>query len=203
MELKEHWEQVFTTKKIEEVSWYQPKPETSLNFFIKNDISKSASILEVGGGDSFLLDFLIEMGYENLYLLDISANAMQRIQQRLGEKSKKVTFIESNIIDFQPKQTFDVWHDRACFHFLKEEKKIQTYIAIASKAIKANGHLFIGTFYKEGPLKCSGLEISQYQSSDLVKLFENDFTVVECFPVEHPTPSRNIQNFTFCHFIKK
>ena len=203
MELKEHWEHVFTTKKIEEVSWYQPKPETSLNFFTENNIPKSGSIIEVGGGDSFLMDFLIEMGYQNLHLLDISANALQRIQHRLGEKSKKVTFIESNIIDFQPNQIFDVWHDRACFHFLKEEKHIQAYVATASKLITSKGHLFIGTFSKQGPLKCSGLEISQYDAADLIALFEKDFTPVKCFQSNHPTPSGYIQNFTFCHFQKK
>jgi hypothetical protein len=203
MELKEHWEHVFTTKKIEEVSWYQPKPETSLNFFTENNIPKSGSIIEVGGGDSFLMDFLIEMGYQNLHLLYISANALQRIQQRLGGKSKKVTFIESNIIDFQPNQIFDVWHDRACFHFLKEEKHIQAYVATASKLITSKGHLFIGTFSKQGPLKCSGLEISQYDAADLIALFEKDFTPVKCFQSNHPTPSGNIQNFTFCHFQKK
>ncbi|MFN3941789.1 MAG: class I SAM-dependent methyltransferase [Flavobacterium sp.] len=203
MELKEHWEHVFTTKKIEEVSWYQPKPETSLNFFTENNIPKIGSIIEVGGGDSFLMDFLIEMGYQNLHLLDISANALQRIQHRLGEKSKKVTFIESNIIDFQPNQTFDVWHDRACFHFLKEEKHIHAYVATASKLITSNGHLFIGTFSKQGPLKCSGLEISQYDAADLIALFEKDFTPLKCFQSNHPTPSGNIQNFTFCHFQKK
>lgn len=203
MELKEHWEHVFTTKKIEEVSWYQPKPQTSLNFFTENSIPKSASIIEVGGGDSFLMDFLIEMGYQNLHLLDISANALQRTQHRLGEKSKKVTFIESNIIDFQPNQTFDVWHDRACFHFLKEEKNIQAYVATASKLITSKGHLFIGTFSKKGPIKCSGLEISQYDAADLIALFEKDFTPVKCFQSKHPTPSGNIQSFTFCHFQKK
>lgn len=203
MELKDHWEHVFTTKKIEEVSWHEPKPETSLNLFIENNIPKSASILEVGGGDSFLMDFLIEMGYQNLHLLDISANALQRIQKRLGEKSKKVTFIESNIIDFQPNQIFDIWHDRACFHFLKEEKHIQAYVATASKLITSKGHLFIGTFSKQGPLKCSGLEISQYDAADLIALFEKDFTPVKCLQSSHPTPSGNIQNFTFCHFQKK
>ncbi len=203
MKLKEHWEHVFTTKKIEEVSWYQPKPETSLNFFTENNIPKSASIIEIGGGDGFLMDFLIEMGYQNLNLLDISANALQRIQHRLGEKSKKVTFIESNIIDFQSNQIFDVWHDRACFHFLKEEKHIQAYVATASKLITSKGHLFIGTFSKQGPLKCSGLEISQYDAADLIALFEKDFTPVKCLQSNHPTPSGNIQNFTFCHFQKK
>ena len=149
------------------------------------------------------MDFLIEMGYQNLHLLDISANALQRIQHRLGEKSKKVTFIESNIIDFQPNQIFDVWHDRACFHFLKEEKHIQAYVATASKLITSKGHLFIGTFSKQGPLKCSGLEISQYDAADLIALFEKDFTPVKSFQSNHPTPSGNIQNFTFCHFQKK
>ena len=126
-EKKEHWEKVFSTKQETEVSWYQQKPQTSIDFFIENNIPKEAKIIDIGGGDSYLIDNLLEMGYTNLFLLDISANAIERIKNRLGVKAEKVTFIVSDVIDFQPEITFDVWHDRASFHFLTTENDIATY----------------------------------------------------------------------------
>ena len=174
------------------------------NFFTENNIPKSASIIEIGGGDGFLMDFLIEMGYQNLNLLDISANALQRIQHRLGEKSKKVTFIESNIIDFQSNQIFDVWHDRASFHFLTEENDIKKYVELASNSIASQGNLFMATFSTSGPLKCSGLEIKQYDENGMKEKFEKaNFENIECKREDHITPAGAIQNFVFCSFMKE
>lgn len=200
---KQHWENVFSTKQETEVSWYQPKPQTSLHFFTENNIPKSAKIIDIGGGDSYLIDNLLELGYTNLYLLDISENAIVRIKNRLGKKAEKVTFIVSDIIDFQPQTTFDVWHDRASFHFLTNENDIVTYKRLVSNSIATNGFLFIGTFSESGPLKCSGLEITQYSEAKFEAIFGTDFDKISCFEENHQTPFDTTQNFIFCMFKKK
>ena len=200
---KEHWENVFATKKETEVSWYQQKPETSINFFIENNIPKVAKIIDIGGGDSYLIDNLLEMGYTNLFLLDISANAIERIKNRLGENAKNVTFIVSDILDFQPELTFDVWHDRASFHFLISENDIATYYKLVSNAVASNGFLFMGTFSENGPLKCSGLEITQYSEAKFETIFSSDFNKIKCFEENHQTPFDTTQNFIFCTYKKK
>jgi 2-polyprenyl-3-methyl-5-hydroxy-6-metoxy-1,4-benzoquinol methylase len=200
---KQHWENVFATKQETEVSWYQQKPQTSINFFIENNISREAKIIDIGGGDSYLIDNLLEMGYTNLFLLDISLNAIERIKNRLGAKSEKVTFIVSDILNFQPETTFDVWHDRASFHFLTSEKEIAIYKKLVSESVNSNGFLFMGTFSESGPLKCSGLEISQYSESKFETIFNNDFKRIKCFEENHQTPFDTTQNFIFCSFKKK
>ena len=200
---KTHWENVFATKQETEVSWYQQKPITSLQFFTENDIPKTARIIDIGGGDSYLIDYLLELGYSNLFLLDISENAIERIKNRLGSKADSVTFIVSDVLDFQPKTTFDVWHDRASFHFLTDENEIAYYQALVMNSIPENGFLFIGTFSENGPLKCSGLQISQYSEAKLVAIFGSAFNKIMCFTENHQTPFHTIQNFIFCTFKKK
>lgn len=199
---KQYWENVFATKHETEVSWYQQKPETSINFFVKNNISKNAKIIDSGGGDSCLIDNLLEMGYANLFLLDISENAIERIKNRLGAKAEKVTFIVSDIIDFQPETTFDVWHDRASFHFLTTEDEIATYKELVYNSIAPNGFLFLGTFSENGPLKCSGLEITQYSETKFETIFGSDFEKINSFDENHKTPFNTTQNFIFCEFKK-
>lgn len=201
-EKKQHWENVFSSKQENEVSWYQQKPETSINFFIENDIPKEAKIIDIGGGDSYLIDYLLEMGYKNLFLLDISENAIQRIKNRLGAKAEKVTFIVSDVLDFQSETTFDVWHDRASFHFLTADEDIQKYQKIVTNSIASNGFLFMGTFSENGPLKCSGLEITQYSESKFETIFGNVFEKIKCYEENHQTPFDTIQNFIFCTFKK-
>ena len=203
LDKKVHWENVFATKKETEVSWYQQKPETSSNFFVENNISKDAKIIDIGGGDSYLIDNLLDLGYTNLFLLDISVNAIERIKNRLGPESEKVTFIVSDILDFQPKTTFDVWHDRASFHFLTDEKDIETYKNLVSNSILENGFLFLGTFSENGPLKCSGLEITQYSEDKFEHIFGTNFSKMNCFEENHQTPFDTTQNFIFCTFKKK
>jgi 2-polyprenyl-3-methyl-5-hydroxy-6-metoxy-1,4-benzoquinol methylase len=200
---KQHWEKVFSTKQETEVSWYQQKPETSINFFTENSIPKDARIIDIGGGDSYLIDNLLEMGYTNLFLLDISENAIERIKNRLGAKAEQVTFIVSDIVDFQPETTFDVWHDRASFHFLTNDNEISRYKNLVSNSIATNGYLFMGTFSENGPLKCSGLEITQYSESKFEAIFGDDFEKITCFEENHQTPFDTTQNFIFCSFKKK
>jgi SAM-dependent methyltransferase len=200
---KEHWENVFANKKENEVSWYQLKPQTSINFFLDNGIQKDARIIDIGGGDSYLIDNLLELGYTNLYLLDISENAINRIKNRLGTNAEKVTFIISDILDFKPEATFNVWHDRASFHFLTSDKEIATYQNLVSNSVAENGLLFLGTFSESGPLKCSGLEIAQYSEAKFKKIFGSRFAMLNSFNENHATPFETIQNFIFCTFKKK
>ena len=200
---KQYWENVFATKNETEVSWYQPKPETSLQFFEKNKIPKTAKILEIGGGDSYLIDNLLEQGYESLTLLDISENAIERIKKRFGEKAEKVRFVVSDILDFSPSEKFDVIHDRASFHFLTKEEDIQKYATLLNNILETNVLYFVGTFSESGPLKCSGLEITQYSKEKFLKIFGNDFSLLNSFEEAHKTPFETTQNFIFCEFQKK
>ena len=200
---KQHWENVFATKKETEVSWYQEKPETSLQFFERNNIPKTSKILEIGGGDSYLIDNLLEQDYESLTLLDISENAIERIKKRLGEKSEKVRFVVSDILDFSSIEKFDVIHDRASFHFLTKEEDIQKYATLMNDILKENGLFFVGTFSESGPLKCSGLEITQYSKEKFLKIFGTHFSLLHSFEEVHKTPFETTQNFIFCEFQKK
>ena len=203
MSTKEHWEKVFFTKQENEVSWFQPLPKTSMEFIQKLAVPKDAKIIDVGGGDSYFVDSLLKAGYTNLYLLDISEQAIIRNKTKLGENASKVTFIVSDILDFKPQTSFDVWHDRASFHFLTEQTDIKKYQDIATNAVVPNGKLIIGTFSENGPKKCSGLDITQYNEATLTHVFENRFEKTECFTEDHLTPFDTIQNFIFCSFTKK
>ena len=198
---KSHWEHIYDVKTPEEVSWTQEKPETSLNFIHSFGMDKTAKIIDIGGGDSKLVDFLLEEGYENVSVLDISANALVRAKNRLGNKAEKVTWIVADITEFEPTEQYDIWHDRAVFHFLTEENNIKKYQDLVAKAVK--GKMVIGTFSKNGPLKCSGLEIKQNDETSLTSNFEANFEKIECFTIDHKTPFDTIQNFIFCSFNKK
>jgi len=199
---KEHWEKVFATKQENEVSWFQKYPKTSVSFFVENAIPKQAEIIDVGGGDSYLIDALLDLGYTNLTLLDISENAINKTKLRLGEKGENVTFIVSDIVDFKTNKKFDVWHDRASFHFLTTENEIANYQKLITSSISKNGYLFIGTFSENGPIKCSGLEIKQYSESAFENIFGTNFNKINCFTENHKTPFETSQNFIFCTYIK-
>ncbi|MEN9973549.1 MAG: hypothetical protein RIS20_1896 [Bacteroidota bacterium] len=199
--LKEHWETVYTTKTPQEVSWTQEKPAISLDFIASFQLDKSASIIDIGGGDSLLVDFLLDAGYTNISVLDISSHAIERAKVRLGEKSNSVTWIVSDINDFEPSQNYDLWHDRAAFHFLTNAKDIERYVQIVAKHTK---NLVLGTFSTNGPFKCSGLEITQYDEKELGELFEPlGFDLQSTKREDHMTPFGTTQNFVFASFSKK
>ena len=199
---KSHWENIYESKSLETVSWYQPNPETSLNFVHQFNLPKSAKIIDIGGGDSFLVDYLLDLGYVDITVLDISNAAIQRAKERLGSKANKVHWIISDISDFVPTQQYDFWHDRAAFHFLTENHEIENYIHTTTKAIAQDGILVMGTFSEQGPTKCSGIDTKQYSDSSLSKLFENSFEKINCITVDHKTPCDAYQNFVFCSFRK-
>ncbi|MFD2890462.1 class I SAM-dependent methyltransferase [Flavobacterium chuncheonense] len=198
-----HWENVFATKAENEVSWFQEKPETSIQLVQSCRVAKDAKIIDIGGGDSYLIDSLLDQGYTNLYLLDISNNAINRAKKRLGDKAENVTFIVSDSLNFTSSELFDVWHDRASFHFLTEEKDIQRYKENVLASLKSNGHFVLGTFSEEGPIKCSGLDITQYSVEKMETIFSDDFELENCFTEDHQTPFDTIQNFIFCHYRKR
>ena len=197
---KSHWENIYTTKSLDEVSWHQPIPVTSLQFFTQNNIPLDAKIIDIGGGDSFLVDNLLELGYTNLSVLDISAAAIERAKVRFKENASKVTWIVSDITQFRPEVSYDFWHDRAVFHFLTEETEIEQYRALVADSVSRNRTLAIGTFSENGPLKCSGIEIKRYSEAALITSFATNFEVVEHFQVDHETPFDTVQNFTFARF---
>ena len=201
MERKNHWEQVYETKQPNEVSWTQENPKTSLDFIHETHLDKTAKIIDIGGGDSKLVDYLLEEGYENISVLDISANALERAKKRLGKNSEKVTWIVSDITEFKPETKYDIWHDRATFHFLTTSEQIKKYAEITQKWI--DGFLIIGTFSENGPKKCSGLDIKQYSEIELEKQFSENFKKIKCITEDHTTPFETKQNFTFCAFEKR
>ena len=200
---KNHWETIYDTKALNEVSWYQPLPKTSLDFIESNALTKDAAIIDIGGGDSFLADHLLELGYTNITVLDISEKAINRAKKRLGDKAENVKWIVSDITLFNPTEKYAVWHDRAVFHFLTDTSDIEKNKQIAASAIADNGKMLIGTFSESGPKKCSGIEIKQYSANLLQETFKTDFKVIECFFENHTTPFDTIQNFVFCSFEKK
>jgi trans-aconitate methyltransferase len=197
---KNHWETVYETKQPNEVSWTQENPKTSIDFIRETQLEKSAKIIDIGGGDSKLVDFLLEEGYENITVLDISSTALERAKKRLGKNAEKVNWIASDITEFKPETSYDIWHDRATFHFLTTAEQIKKYVEIIEKWV--SGFLIIGTFSDQGPKKCSGLDIKQYTESELEKQFSNRFKKLKCITEDHTTPFETKQNFTFCAFKK-
>ena len=201
MDRKAHWDNIYNTRELKELSWYEPNPETSLYFLEEYKLPKSAGIIDLGGGDSFFVDHLLHLGYHKLTVVDLSAAALERAKTRLGPKAAPVNWITADIADFTPSREFDFWHDRAAFHFLTKEEEIENYLNTASRFVKKGGILVLGTFSQNGPKKCSGLEIRQYSPSSLTSLLEqHDFRRLECFNVDHATPFGTTQNFTFCSF---
>ncbi|CAN5515845.1 class I SAM-dependent methyltransferase [soil metagenome] len=200
---KKHWETIYQTKKSSEVSWTQEIPKTSLDFIHSFELSKNAKIIDVGGGDSKLVDFLLEEGFENITVLDISSEAIKKSKKRLGKNAAKVKWIESDILEFKTDEKYEVWHDRAAFHFLTTSKAIKKYFSNTKNMVKENGFVTIGTFSTEGPKKCSGLEIKQYDEELLSKQLENGFEKIRCIQENHKTPFKTIQNFLFCSFKRR
>lgn len=202
IDTKEHWETIYKTKQPNEVSWTQEVPAASLAFIHQFTIPKAAKIIDIGGGDSNLVDFLLAEGFTNLSVLDISEAAIFRAQERLGADASRVNWIVCDILDFQPKEKYDVWHDRAAFHFQTETAKIDAYLNIVKNAV--DGMVIIGTFSTDGPTKCSGLEIQQYDEDGMkAKFIKSDFKNLECKREDHITPSGAVQNFVFCSFMKR
>ncbi|NOY94779.1 MAG: class I SAM-dependent methyltransferase [Chlorobi bacterium] len=199
---KKHWEDIYQTKEPKNVSWYQPVPATSLGFIKEFNIPATAKIIDIGGGDSFFVDHLLDLGYQDITILDISAASLDRAKQRLGSRAGKVKWVVADVAAFNPPEEYDFWHDRAAFHFLTQEMEIESYINSLQQGIKPTGILVIGTFSKQGPTKCSGIEIRQYSEETMAGRLKKHFEKIKCITVDHKTPFDTIQNFIFCSFKK-
>jgi len=197
---KAHWENIYRTKEFKDLSWYQPSPDTSLNFLKQLNSPVTAKIIDIGGGDSFMVDKLLDLGYQEITVLDISEAALDRVKQRLGDRAAKVKWIVADAATFKPTVSYDFWHDRATFHFLTIEQEIESYINTVQQNIKPLGVLVVGTFSDKGPEKCSGIEIKQYSEITLTDRLKKYFEKIKCITVDHKTPFDTIQNFTFCSF---
>lgn len=203
MNAEQHWNNVYTSKAPNEVSWFQSYPETSVRFVESCNLPLDANIIDIGGGGSLFAEALLDKGYNNIYVLDISAKAIEKARQRLGKRALQLHWIVADVTAFEPPVQFDLWHDRAAFHFLTTDDDISKYISTARHAVKQNGYLVMATFSEKGPKKCSGLNIQQYSEISMASKFEAAFDKIECKTEDHTTPFNTIQNFLFCRFRRK
>lgn len=202
LERSQHWENVYQTKSPEECSWYQKVPDLSISLIEQASKTVESQIIDMGGGQSFIVDRLLSKGYQNISVLDISKTALNKAQERLRNTNAKVNWIEGDAADLSLPTNYDVWHDRATFHFLTEKPDIQRYVSAANRHINKNGYLIVGTFSKQGPKKCSGLSITQYSAESLEKCFSEFFQLEKTIEVDHKTPFESIQHFIFGIFKK-
>jgi SAM-dependent methyltransferase len=198
--MKEHWENIFANKQDNQKSWFEDYPAISMQLIKEQNLSKDAAIIDIGGGDSHLVDALIEAGYSNITVLDISEKALDNAKVRLGKSGDQVKWIVADICTFNPEEQYDLWHDRAVFHFLTEQNKREQYIKAAQSALIPGGKLIIGTFSLDGPEKCSNLPVKRYDVPELQQQFEPQFLMERGNKYTHLTPFQTIQPFTFCIF---
>lgn len=201
--MKLHWNNVYYNKNENEVSWYQKIPKTSLDHIKSLNLNLDSKIIDVGAGESRLVDNLLDLGFNNIDVLDISKKSIEKVKNRLGEKSEKINWIVSDINDFVSNNKYDLWHDRAAFHFLKDSSQINNYVELVNSSLNSKGKIILGTFSSNGPLKCSGLEISRYNSSSINEIFKKHFILLNHRISIHPTPFDTFQEFLFAVFEKK
>jgi 2-polyprenyl-3-methyl-5-hydroxy-6-metoxy-1,4-benzoquinol methylase len=197
---KQFWEDIYQRKPSSELSWTQEFPQISLDFVHSLDLPKTAKIIDIGGGESKLVDRLLDENFSDITVLDISEQALNRARERLGKRAGDVKWIAQDVLEFTPETPFDFWHDRATFHFLTNPVLIKKYISVICQTIIQSGHAVIGTFSEQGPEKCSGLPIRRYGEEDLSKSFSVGFEKLKCVSDDHITPFDTAQNFLFCLF---
>ena len=197
---KDHWERVYSEKEFTEVGWYQRRPDCSLALIKATGIDDSARIIDIGGGASTLVDFLLEAGFQNLSVLDIAHSAIEQAKTRLGDRADKVDWLECDITKFSPELRFDLWHDRAVFHFLTDEADRSKYVQAMMDALNPGAHVIIATFGLEGPEKCSGLDVVRYSSETMSAVLGDNFQLVETSTEEHQMPGGSLQSFVYCRF---
>ncbi len=199
-DLKDHWTRVYADKSEDEVSWFQERPETSLTLIDRANLLPEAAIVDVGGGSSRLVDCLLARDYRNLTVLDIAEAALDRARRRIGPNARSVTWIAADILDWQPPARFDLWHDRAVFHFLTEAEDRLAYRAQLERNLTPGGTVIIGTFAPDGPERCSGLPVVRYAPETLTAELGDAFIFEDCLEESHTTPAGRIQNFQFSRF---
>ena len=200
---EEHWEHIYNTKKLSDVSWYQKEPITAIEYLNELKLDKQAAIIDIGCGDSFLVDYLLEKGYTNITVLDISTQSLARAQKRLGSKANQVHWIVADAATFKSDTPYDFWYDRATFHFLTDQKDVQSYVHNLDQNLAQDARVVIGTFSENGPAKCSGIDITKYSPTELSAVFSNTLHCISHQYIDHLTPFNTIQNFSFCLFSKK
>jgi len=203
MERKQHWEDVYTNKQPTDVSWFQPRPEISLALIEASGIAHDAAIIDMGGGASRLVDCLLDAGFSDVSVLDIAGAALRHAQQRLGERSSRVNWIEADATSFAPPRQYALWHDRAVFHFLTEAADRAAYRQRLAQALQPGGHLIIATFALDGPTVCSNLPVQRYSPETLGAELGDEFDLVETRTELHITPARKEQRFVYCRFHRK
>ncbi len=201
MNLKDHWEGVYTTKAAHAVSWYQPRAVRSLSLIEQTGLPLSAAIIDIGGGASTLVDDLLAAGHTDLTVLDLSAAALRAAQARVGEPGAALTWLEADITQAElPSQAFDLWHDRAVFHFLTAAGDRLAYLQAVQRALRPGGHMIIATFAEDGPDKCSGLAVQRYSAESLHTEVGEAFTLLRHEQEAHATPFGTVQSFIYCLF---
>jgi trans-aconitate methyltransferase len=195
-----HWEKVYTTKGESEVSWFQETPAPSVELIELVGAKQSSSIIDIGGGASRLVDNLISRGYQDVTVLDLSAAALASARSRIGDKANRVTWITADVTIWQPSRSYDVWHDRAAFHFLTERSDQAAYVARLRRALRVGGHAIIATFAPDGPERCSGLTVSRYDANALAATLGAGFELVDTRRHDHTTPWGSVQKFQFSTF---
>ena len=204
MASREHWEQVYTSRPEDEVSWFQAHPEYSLSLIRATGAPRTAAIIDVGGGASRLVDALLSEGYSSLSVLDISGAALAACRARLGPRSAEVDWIEGDVTRAElPAGAYDVWHDRAVFHFLTEPGDRRRYVETVLHAVKPGGHVIIATFAEDGPDQCSGLPVMRYRPDQLQAEFGDAFTLLQHEREAHRTPAGKTQSFVYCLFRRE
>jgi SAM-dependent methyltransferase len=196
---KQHWEGVYSRKRPDEVSWYQAEPTLSLSLVNEAAGAGRASIIDVGGGASTLVDRLVDRPSTGITVLDLSAAALRAAQSRLGAKAARVRWIEADILNADmPETAYDVWHDRAVFHFLTDAADRRRYVEQVARGVRVGGHVLVATFDADGPQKCSGLEVARYSPVELHAQFGNSFRLIRSVHEDHVTPMGTIQKFVYC-----
>ncbi len=201
-EQRAHWERIYKTKASTELSWFEPHPETSLRLIGNAALDRAARIIDVGGGESLLVDRLLDLSFRNLSVLDVSAQALTRAQARLGQRRDMVRWIDCDVTEFRTKARFDLWHDRAAFHFLTEPEDRGRYVDAMKRSLTHDGHLIMATFSLRGPPKCSGLDVVCYSPQSLAQEIGSVFQLAESIDQEHVTPGGTKQAFAFCRFVR-
>lgn len=195
-----HWQNVYSTKGEKEVSWFQEKPSKSLELIARCGADPDSAIIDVGGGASRLVDELLKAEYRNVTILDLSEAALATSRERIGSRSEEVKWISGDATTWQPSEQYDIWHDRAAFHFLTEAQDRQDYLARLKSALRHGGKFIIGTFALDGPERCSGLPVQRYDANGLAAVLGPDFRLLSHELEEHRTPWGALQMFQFSSF---
>lgn len=203
MDRRTHWENVYQTKLPDQVSWYREHLDNSIQMILQTGVEKNGAVIDVGGGSSTLVDDLLDFGFSEVKVLDISETAIQNSKERLGTDANKVEWIEADITKISlPKNHFDVWHDRAVFHFLTDAEDRRKYVELVKSSVKVGGHIIVASFGLNGPQKCSGLDVVRYSPEKMHGEFGDEFELVKSLNEQHNTPFGKEQEFIYCYCRK-